>query len=57
MRRIRALVVAGERAARSWACVGCGARGGGGAGVEVEGLVDVGAEEGGAAVREGAMVN
>lgn len=54
---MRALVAAGERAARSWACVGCDARGAGG-GVALVGFIDVAEDCGGRAeaVREGAMV-
>lgn len=54
---MRALVAAGERAARSCACVGCGARGAG-EGVALVGFMDV-VEDGGGGevvVREGAMV-
>lgn len=54
---MRALVAAGARAARSWACVGCDARGAG-EGVALVGFVDAvedceGRDE---VVREGAMV-
>lgn len=46
VRRIRALVAAGERAPRSCACVGCGARGAGD-GVALVGFMDVVEEDGG----------
>lgn len=54
---MRALVAAGERAARSWAWVGCGARGTGD-GVAVVRFMDVVEDGGGrgAVVREGAII-
>lgn len=54
---MRALVAAGERAARSWACVGCDARGTGDgvAVVRFMGMVEDGAGRG-APVREGAII-
>lgn len=57
VRRMRALVAAGERAARIWPCVGCAVRGTGD-GVAVVHFMDVAEDGGGRAVamREGAIV-
>ena len=54
---MRALVAAGERAARSWAWVGCGVRGAGD-GVAAVRFMDVAEDAGGigAVVREGAII-
>lgn len=54
---MRALVAAGERAARSWTWVGCGVRGAGD-GVAVVRFMDVAEDAGGigAVVREGAII-